>query len=116
VVEYEPQTRIEGDIQQMPCDFPVTELWQVLAGHRLGRANEQQITVFDSVGFALEDFSALRFVGDLAKTLSVGKTMHLIPQPDNPKDLYQYVATDAIAATASAHCAGVHGNPYLQEA
>ncbi len=31
-VEYEPQTRIEGDIQQMPADFAVTELWEVLAG------------------------------------------------------------------------------------
>ena len=31
-VEYEPQTRLEGDIQQMPADFPVTELWRVLAG------------------------------------------------------------------------------------
>ena len=33
-VEYEPQTRIEGDIQQMPADFPVVELWRVLAGTR----------------------------------------------------------------------------------
>ena len=29
-VEYELQTRIEGDIQQMPADFPVAEFWRVL--------------------------------------------------------------------------------------
>lgn len=31
-VEYEPQSRIEGDIQQMPAEFRVTEFWQVLSG------------------------------------------------------------------------------------
>ena len=36
-VEFEPQTRVEGDLQQMPADFAVTELWQVLAGLAPGR-------------------------------------------------------------------------------
>jgi ornithine cyclodeaminase len=31
-VEYPPQTRIEGEIQQLAADYPVTELWQVIAG------------------------------------------------------------------------------------
>ena len=38
-VEYEPQTRIEGDIQQMPADFAVTEFWHVLAGATPGRTD-----------------------------------------------------------------------------
>ena len=59
-VEYEPQTRIEGDIQQLPADFPVVDLWRVLAGQAEGRQRADQVTVFDSVGFALEDFSTLR--------------------------------------------------------
>ena len=61
-VEFAPQTRIEGDIQQLPADFAVTELWQVLTGARAGRDTPEQVTVFDSVGFALEDFSAMRFL------------------------------------------------------
>jgi ornithine cyclodeaminase len=92
VVEFEPQTRVEGDIQQMPADFPVTELWQVLSGRVLGRQSEQQVTIFDSVGFALEDFSALRYVNDLAESMAIGTWIDLVPMPDNPKDLYQYVA------------------------
>ncbi len=32
-VEYAPQTRIEGEIQQLDPDYPVTELWQVIAGN-----------------------------------------------------------------------------------
>ena len=92
VVEFEPQTRIEGDIQQMPADFPVTELWQVLAGKAPGRENGEHVTVFDSVGFALEDFSALRYVNDLAESMAIGSWIELVPTPDDPKDLYQYVA------------------------
>src|ERR1700739_2645858 len=62
VVEYEPQSRIEGEIQQMPASFPVIELAQVLAGRVPGRLSERELTIFDSVGFALEDFSSLRYL------------------------------------------------------
>jgi len=88
VVEYEPQTRIEGDIQQLPADFMVTELWQVLQGGAPGRGNAQQITVFDSVGFALEDFSALRWLRDSARELGVGSIAPLVPALNDPKDLF----------------------------
>jgi ornithine cyclodeaminase len=87
-VEYEPQTRIEGDLQQMAADFAVTELWQVLQGHQRGRTDEQQVTVFDSVGFALEDFSALRYMRDCAQRLGVGQDLALIPRFADPKDLF----------------------------
>jgi ornithine cyclodeaminase len=90
-VEYEPQTRIEGDLQHMPRDFTVTELWQVLTGNVAGRENAEQITMFDSVGFAMEDFSALRFIRDTAMARDLGQTMDLIPQLDDPKNLYQLV-------------------------
>jgi ornithine cyclodeaminase len=87
-VEYEPQSRVEGDIQQMPADFEVTELWRVLAGHAPGRRNAAEVTVFDSVGFALEDFAALRLMGALAKGLGLGQAVDLIPDMADPKDLF----------------------------
>jgi len=87
-VEYEPQTRIEGDIQQMPADFPVTELWRVLKGDSGGRIGEAEVTVFDSVGFALEDFSALRFLRDAAIELDLGSPLALVPALADPKNLY----------------------------
>lgn len=94
-VEYEPQTRIEGDLQQMDASFAVTELWQVLSGQAVGRESADQITLFDSVGFALEDFSALRFVHDQAQALRLGADVALIPALDDPKDLYQLVRPTA---------------------
>jgi ornithine cyclodeaminase len=90
-VEYEPQTRIEGDLQQMPADFPVTELWRVLAGDVPGRRSDEEITVFDSVGFALEDFSALRYMRAAASELGLGRTISLVPRLPDPRDLYGLV-------------------------
>jgi ornithine cyclodeaminase len=87
-VEFEPQTRIEGEIQQMPADFPVTEFWRVLAGAAAGRSATEQVTVFDSVGFALEDFSALTFMRDTAAELGLGEVIELIPQAEDPKNLF----------------------------
>jgi ornithine cyclodeaminase len=87
-VEYEPQTRVEGDIQQMPADFPVTEFWQVLAGMHPGRCDATQVTVFDSVGFALEDHAALTFMRDAAAELGIGDIVELVPQSNDPKDLF----------------------------
>lgn len=99
-VEYPPQTRIEGEIQQMPADFPVTELWQVIAGQAQGRADPRQITLFDSVGFAVEDFSALRYVhGKLAET-GLAQMLDMIADPDDPRDLFGMVMRAAPAAAA----------------
>lgn len=102
-VEYEPQTRIEGDLQQMPKEFAVTELWEVLAGKITGRANAAQVTMFDSVGFAMEDFSSLRYVRDLALKQSRGANIDLIPTLADPKDLYSLVRPTAPTAQSYAH-------------
>ena len=80
-VEYAPQTRIEGDIQQLADDHPVTELWQVLAGHAPGRSSRDQITVFDGVGFAIEDFSALKWLSDCVADGAAAEMIDLIGRP-----------------------------------
>ncbi|QII83738.1 ornithine cyclodeaminase [Bordetella hinzii] len=89
-VEYEPQTRIEGDIQQLPADFPVADLWRVLAGQIKGRRDAGEITVFDSVGFALEDYSVLRYVLRQSREHDIGRTVQLVPEADDPKDLFRH--------------------------
>lgn len=94
-VEYEPQTRIEGDIQQLPHDFPVVDLWRVLAGTEIGRQSADQVTVFDSVGFALEDYSVLRYVNAQAEKRNLGENVELVPWADDPKDLFRYTRSGA---------------------
>jgi ornithine cyclodeaminase len=88
VVQYEPQSRIEGDIQQMPSDYQAIELWRILAGETEGRQSPDQITIFDSVGFSIEDFSALRTVLLFAEAHQIGQTIPLIPDLADVKDLY----------------------------
>jgi ornithine cyclodeaminase len=100
MVEFEAQTRTEGDIQQMPADFPVIHFWQVLAGDVAGREHAQQVTVFDSVGFALEDFSTLRYLNDVAKDKQIGTSIDLVAQPADCKDLYGMIARPALTFPA----------------
>jgi ornithine cyclodeaminase len=89
VVEYAPQSRIEGEIQQMPADFPVTEFADVLASGRSARQSASEVTLFDSVGFALEDFSALRFLHQCLQARAVApREIDLVPRLDDPKDLF----------------------------
>jgi ornithine cyclodeaminase len=87
-VEYPPQTRVEGEIQQLSPDHPVTELWQVVTGQTSGREDARQITLFDSVGFATEDFSALRYVYDKLKGCDRFEKLDLLADPDEPRDLF----------------------------
>ncbi len=87
-VEYPPQTRIEGEIQQMDPDHPVTELWEILAGKTIGRTSLNEVTLFDGVGFAIEDFSALRYVHGKIKDTPYFDDLDMIADPDDPRDLF----------------------------
>ena len=89
VVEFEPQSRVEGEIQQMHDSYPVTELTAVLAGRVPGRLSDREVTIFDSVGFALEDFSSLRYLLRVHHEERGAHTqVDLLPELDDPKDLF----------------------------
>ncbi len=89
VVEYEPQSRIEGEIQQMAPDYPVSEFAAVVGGAAPGRSDDREITIFDSVGFALEDYSALRFLYALLDENHIERRqIDLVPSLEDPKDLF----------------------------
>lgn len=94
-VEYAPQTRIEGEIQQLDPDYPISELRQVLIAELEGRQTQEQITLFDSVGFAIEDFSALRYIHNQLNQPGMSgmyTNLDLVADPDDPRDLYGMVS------------------------
>jgi len=100
-VEYEPQTRAEGEIQALATDHPVTELWQVIADRSAWVRRPEAITVFDSVGFAIEDFTVLRFAEEAAGAVGLLEPLDLLASPDDPKDLFGLVmGVDAPLPTA----------------
>ena len=99
VVEFEPQARIEGEIQQLGGAGQVTELADILLARRPARSSDREVTIFDSVGFALNDFSALRYLHRLnAEQPDGGQRIDLIPEPDDPKDLFAGLAQDRVPA------------------
>jgi ornithine cyclodeaminase len=100
-VEHTPQTRIEGEIQQLAADHPVTELWEVLTGRSTGRRDARQITLFDSVGFAMEDFSALRYVRGHVERTGLYEELDMIADPDDPRDLFGMLQRADVARNAA---------------
>ncbi len=87
-VEYPEQTRIEGEIQALEDDHPVTEMWEVMTGQAKGRSDDRQITLFDSVGFAIEDFSALRYIKSAIEGTDFYEPLDMLADPDDPRDLF----------------------------
>ncbi len=97
VVEYAPQSRVEGEIQQWP-EAPVSELWEVLSGAAPGRVNDADVTVFDSVGFALEDYAALRWLHAAAMARHAGRYVELVAMAPDPRDLYGWMMAGDVSA------------------
>ncbi len=93
-VEFLEQARIEGEIQQLGPDAAATELWRVVTGAAPGRRNAAEVTVFDSVGFAIEDFSTLRYLRDLATRTGLSTELDLVPRMADPKDLFGLLGHD----------------------
>lgn len=87
-VEFTPQTRIEGEIQQLAADHEVCEMWKVINGQSAGRTHPDDITLFDSVGFAIEDFAALCYLRDVLPQTGHFVELDMIADPDDPRDLF----------------------------
>lgn len=90
VVEYLPQSLIEGEIQQLGAEAVWAELWELVSGEKTNSYAADDIMLFDSVGFAMEDFSLLKLLylaiqqGELQPT----GELDMIPRPENPKNLF----------------------------
>ena len=114
VVEYEPQSRIEGEIQQLPKDFAVTEFANLLNGTATARGTPQEVTIFDSVGFALEDYSALCYLHQLQRQSPNRRQIDLIPELANPKDLFGLLKLGASMPATTAQLKLERGMPQSQ--
>lgn len=96
VVEYFDQAILEGEIQRYSKEEAKAkahaELHEVIAGKKKGRKNEDEITLFDSVGIGLEDYSVLRLTWELSEKYGIGEEMNLIPVLEDPKNLISLLA------------------------
>ena len=83
VVEFYEQTKYEGEIQHLEGDVPHDEIWEIVQGMKSGRTEKDGIILFDSVGFALADFSMMRILHERG----IGSEIEILPSLENPKDL-----------------------------
>ncbi|CAG7856378.1 ornithine cyclodeaminase [biofilm metagenome] len=88
VVEYTPQSLAEGEVQQCDENRIYAELWELVCKQKPGRLDVREITLFDAVGFALEDYSVLRAVHELSTAYQLGTEFPLIPELNDPKNLF----------------------------
>jgi len=63
------------------------ELYEIINGVKYGRETEKEITLYDSVGIALEDYSALTLTYDLLEQYGLGINLELTPTMNDPKNL-----------------------------
>ena len=96
VVEYFDQAFMEGEIQRLSKEkakkLVHAEMHELLTGKKRGRENDHEITLFDSVGISLEDYSVLRLVYELSEKYTIGEEIEIIPEVKNPKDLFGVLA------------------------
>ena len=76
--------RTGADLKRLP--MPLTR-----EGEVPGRTGDDQITLFDSVGFATEDFSALRYIHDQLARTGFFIELDMLADPDDPRDLFGMV-------------------------
>ena len=88
VVEFLKQAEIEGEIQRLGSQSVYAELWELVAGVKPGRESDNEVTLFDSVGIALEDYTILRQFYDIAREHDYGQVLSLVPEPGDPKNLF----------------------------
>jgi len=95
VVEYFDQSFVEGEIQRFSVDevrkLVLCELEKLVTGEKPGRETVDEITLFDSVGIGLEDYSTLRLTYDLAERYGIGEERDFVPAPEDPKDLFSVI-------------------------
>lgn len=91
VVEYFEQSIIEGEIQRLDVSqakrMVYAELHEIIQDKKQGRIRDDEITLYDSVGIALEDYSVLRLVYELAEKYTIGNDVGMTPDLHDPKDL-----------------------------
>lgn len=98
MVEYFDQSFIEGEIQRFSRKkaekLVFAEFYEIINGSKKGRVNNKEITLYDSVGIALEDYSALRLTYKLANKYKIGIGSNLTPVLRDPKDLISVLNFD----------------------
>jgi alanine dehydrogenase len=79
------QALITGEITDAIAEGAISEdglhatLGEIAAGHKRGRENDVEITIFKSTGMAVQDVATAKTVYDLARKAGIGTEMSITP-------------------------------------
>ena len=82
------QCIVEGECQQVPTDRIGPSLSELVQQPDIAERRRDEITMFDSTGWAVEDDVALRLAVELAEAHGVGTDIELEHLPSDPYDPY----------------------------
>ncbi|HSA75697.1 MAG TPA: hypothetical protein VLE21_05860 [Candidatus Nitrosocosmicus sp.] len=89
IVDFIDQAVYEGESQQIPQGQIYSDLAEIIAGLHTGRDNDKQITIFDSVGFAMEDLQVYKLVYEMAIRENIGNVVNISSIPKYSKNIYK---------------------------
>ena len=93
--DFIPQARVEGECQQLPNDRDMVSISEVAKSSDQYDWATKQATVFDSTGWALEDWVAMKWVIEKAKEFGIGTYIAIESLSGDPRNPYQFL-TDSV--------------------
>ena len=96
-VEYAPQTRVEGDIQQMPSDFAVTGCGRFSLSARQA-APAPPRSPYSTLSVLLWKIFCAALHARHGPGVGNGRAHGLIPALDDPKDLFSLLRQPTLAS------------------
>jgi len=89
IVDFKDQAIYEGESQQLPKGKIYADLSDIIVHNKEPRTKEDEVTIFDSVGFAMEDLQAFKLIYELSIKEGIGKRVNIAAKPRYSKNLYQ---------------------------
>jgi ornithine cyclodeaminase/alanine dehydrogenase-like protein (mu-crystallin family) len=87
------QCRVEGEMQWLPPEAGGPDLPTLVQHRQAYERHRDELTVFDSTGWALEDLVVAELFLDLARELHIGRRIDLEPATIDPHDPYALISS-----------------------
>ena len=91
--DFKEQAKIEGECQQLTDEMIGPDLTTLLQQNQEYQAAKDQITVFDSTGWALEDQVVMGLFVKLADEMGIGRHLELENILEDSKNPYHFLST-----------------------
>lgn len=98
LADYLPQCLVEGESQRLTAEDIAAEFPELVKSHARFRDLRDQLTVFDSTGWAVEDLAAADAAFEHAERLGIGEVFALHDHAIDPFDPYEMICPPAADA------------------